>query len=93
MLPKIQKHISNTPGWPAISDNETPTEDVSSFFDFHLKTIIPTIHHNLEDTRDFSSQLNQPGNIQDDPLLIMFDNVQRTYRYQGLKKMRRYLDK
>ena len=47
----------------------------------------------MEDIRDFSSQLNQFGNVPDNPLLVMFHNVGRTYRHVGLKTMKRYLNK
>ena len=52
--PKIHKCRSNQPGCPVIpTSGAATTENISSFIDFHLKTIIPTISHILEDTRDF----------------------------------------
>ena len=44
---------SNVPGRSIISNNCTATENVSSFFDIHLKTIIPTTTDISKDTRDF----------------------------------------
>ena len=57
LLPKMHKPRSNAPGSSVISNNGTDTENISSFLNFHLKTIIPTIPHILEDTRDFLSRL------------------------------------
>ena len=54
---------------PVISNNGTITENVSAFLDFHLKTIVPTIPHILEDTRDFLSRLKVPENA----ILVSFD--------------------
>ena len=52
-----------------------PLKNISSFLDFHLKTIIPTIPHILEDTRDFLSRLNQLRCVLDNTLLVTFDAV------------------
>ena len=43
----------NVPGRPVISNNGTATARISSFLDFHLKNIVPTIPRILEDTRNF----------------------------------------
>lgn len=53
LLPKIHKRRLNVPGRSLISNNCTATENVSSFFDIHLKTIIPTTTDISKDTRDF----------------------------------------
>ena len=53
VFPKTHKRRSNVPRCPIISNNATVTGYISSFLDFHLKTVIPTIPHILEDTRDF----------------------------------------
>ena len=55
LLPKIHKRTSNIPGRPVVANNGTATENVLAFLDFHLKTIVPTIPHIAEDTRDFLS--------------------------------------
>ena len=73
--PKIRKHRSNVPGRPVISDNGAATENISSFLDFHLKTIIRTIPHILEGTSDFLSRLNQLRDTPDTTLLVTFDVV------------------
>ena len=53
ILPKILKRTSNVPRRPVISNNGTATENISAFLDFHLKNIVSTLPHILEDTRDF----------------------------------------
>ena len=42
-----------------MSNNATATENISTFLDFHLKAIVPTVPHILEDTQDFLSHLNE----------------------------------
>ena len=75
LLPRIRKRRSNVPGCPGISSNGTATENFSSLLDFHMKTVIPTIPHILEDTRDFLSRLNQLRDIPENTLLVTFDVV------------------
>ena len=55
LLPKIHKRKTNVPGRPVISNNQTATENISSFLDSHLKDIVPTIPHILEDTKDIKA--------------------------------------
>ena len=46
-------------GRPVTANNGTATEKISAFVDFHLFTIVSTVSHILEDTRDFLSRLNE----------------------------------
>ena len=96
LLLKIHKYRSNVPGHPVISNNDTATENISSFLDFHLKTIIPTIPHILEHSSDFSSWLNQLCDIPNNTILVTFD-VLGLYPHiphnKGLETMKRYGDK
>ena len=87
LLPKVRKRRSNVPGHPINSNNDAATENVSSFLDFYLKTIIPTIPH----TTDFLSRLNQLPDIPDNTLLV---RLHPHIRHDGgLETMWRYLDK
>ena len=61
LLPKIHKRKSNVPGQTVILNNQAATENISSLLDFHLKNIVPTIPHILEDTKDFLKQINDIG--------------------------------
>ena len=96
LLPKIHKWTMNVPGRPVISNNGTATERISSFLDFHLKNIIPTIPHVLEDTQDFLYRIEQLQNISEGTLLVSFDVVglyPHKLHDEGLKIMKKYLDK
>ena len=75
LLPKIYKRTMNVPGRPITSSNGTATERISSFLDFHLKNIIPTIPHILENIRDFLYRIAQLQNISEGTLLVSFDVV------------------
>ena len=66
LLPKVRKRRPNVPGRPINSNNDAATDNVSSFLDFYLKTIIPIIPH----TTDFLSRLNQLPDIPDNTLLV-----------------------
>ena len=78
-----------------ISNNGTATENISAFLDFHLKNIVSTIPHTLEDTRDFLQRLNQIGDIPGNALLVSFDVVglYQHIPHEGVEIMRRFLDK
>ena len=95
LLPKIHKHKTNVPGRPVISNNQTATENISSFLDFHLKNIVPTIPHILEDTKDFLKRINDIGEIPSGSLLVTF-NVVGLYPHipheEGIETMKKYLN-
>ena len=96
LLPKIHKQTMNVPGRRLISNNGTATERISSFLDFHLKNIIPTIPHILDDTRDFLYRIEQLQNIPEGTLLVSFHVVgiyPHTPHDEGLQIMKKYLDK
>ena len=78
-----------------ISNNGTATENISAFLDFHLKNIVSTIPHILEDTRDFLQRLNQIGDIPGNALLVSFDVVglYQHIPHEGVEIMQRFLDK
>ena len=90
LLPKIHKRTPNVPGHPVISNNGRATENISTFLDFHLKNIVSTIPHTLEDTRDFLQHLNQISDIPENTLLVSFDEVglyPHIPHHQGVKIM------
>ena len=96
LLPRIHERTSNVPGRHVISNNGTAMENISAFLDYHLKNIVSTIPHILEDTRDSVQRLNQIGDIPENALLVSFDVV-RLYPHithnQGVEIMRRFFDK
>ena len=94
ILPKILKRTSNVPRRPVISNNGTATENISAFLDFHLKNIVSTILHILEDIRDFLQRLNQIGDIPGNALLVSFDVVglySHIPHEEGVEIIRRFL--
>ena len=48
LLPKIHKRLSNIPGTPVISNCGTPTEKVSEFLDFQVKSVMQRVSHILK---------------------------------------------
>ena len=57
LLPKIHKRLSVVPGRPVISNCGAPTEKVSEFLDFHLKTILQEGASYIKDTTDFQDKI------------------------------------
>ena len=95
LLPKIHKRMTNVPGRPVISNNGTATERISAYLDYHLKTIVPTVPHILQDTRDFINRIKHLDNIPDNSILVSFDVVglyPHIPHEEGLKTMSEYLD-
>ena len=96
LLPKIHKGTINVPGRPVISNDGTATEKISSYLDFHLKIIMPTIAHILEDTREFLYRIEQLRNISEGTLLVSFNLAglyPHIHQHEALKVMKIYLDK
>ena len=95
LLPKIHKRKSNVPGQTVILNNQAATENISSLLDFHLKNIVPTIPHILEDTKDFLKRINDIGEIPSGSLLVTFDVVglyPHTLHEEGIETMKKYLN-
>lgn len=96
LLSKIHKRTSKVPGQPVISNNGTATENISAFIDCHLKTIVPTVLHIREDTRDFLSRLNEICEIPENAYLGSFDVVglyPRIPHEEDLEILKFFLDK
>ena len=54
---KIHKRLSEVPGRPVISNCGAPTEKVSEFLDFHLKSIMQEGASYIKDTTDFQDKI------------------------------------
>jgi hypothetical protein len=50
LLPKI--HKENNPGRPIMSANGHPTENISEFIDFHLRSFVENLPSHIKDTTD-----------------------------------------
>ena len=83
-------------GRPVIANNGTATENISAFVDFHLFTIVSTVSHILEDTRDFLSRLNERCEIPENAYLVLLNAVglylHMPYE-EGLEILKSFLDK
>ena len=75
LLPKIHKRMTNVPGHPVTSNNGTRTENISSYLDYHLKSLIPNVPHILEDTRDFVNRIQDLSDLPESSILVSFDVV------------------
>ena len=57
LLPKIHKRLFKVPGIPVISNCGAPTEKVSEFLDFQLKSIMQEGASYIKDTTDFHDKM------------------------------------
>ena len=64
MLPKIHKSLTNPPGRPIISGNDSPTEKISHMLDVILQPFVPQVKSYVKDTTDFIQKLS---NLEFDP--------------------------
>ena len=75
LLSKIHKRLENVPGHPVISKCGTPTEKVSEFLDYHLKSTVQSADSYIKDTSDFLRKLNEIGKLPENALLVTTDAV------------------
>jgi len=71
ILPKI--HKVNNPGWPIVSSNNHPTERISQFVDFHLKSLVCTMPSYVKDSTDFLNKLAVFNRLPENTLLVTLD--------------------
>ena len=74
LLPRICNRIFNVPGRQVISKYSTSTE-TSTYLDYHLKSLFPSIPHIIMDNQDFLRGINQINSILKDAILVSFDVV------------------
>ena len=75
LLPKIYKRLENVPGRSVISNCDTPTEKVSEFLDYHLKTTMQSAKSYIKDTSNFLKKLNELGKLPENAILVTTDVV------------------
>ena len=95
LLPKIHKRVTNIPGRPVISNNGTSTENISSYLDYHLKSLIPNVPHILEDTRDFVNRIQNLSGLPESSILVSFDIIglyPHILHEEGTETMAEYLE-
>ena len=87
--------MTNIPGRPVISNNGKSAENVSSYLDYHLKSLILNVPHILEDTRDFVNCIQDLSDLTENSILVCFDDI-GLYPYvphkEGIETMAEYLE-
>ena len=73
LLPKIHKRLENVPGRPVISKCDIPTEKVSEFLDYHLKSTMQSAKSYIKNTSDFLRKLNELGKLPENGILVTTD--------------------
>ena len=73
LLLKTHKHLNNVLGRPVISNNGTLTGRIPVYLNYHFKSIVPTVPHILEATRDFTNRIKDLNNIPENCILVTFD--------------------
>ena len=93
-MPKIHKRITSVPGRPVISNDNTATENISAFFDFHLKPLVTKVTDILEDTHDFLTRITEIKDLPEGALLVSFHVVglyPRIPHEEGIEIMEEFL--
>jgi hypothetical protein len=68
LLPTI--HKVNNPGRPIVSANGHPTEKISEFVDFHLRTHVEALPSHLKDTTDYLQKMESMNPFLRTPLFF-----------------------
>ena len=95
-LPKIHKPGSPPPGRPIVSGNGSVTEIISSFVDYFLKDLVPSLDSYIQDTTDFLRKLDALGPLPDNSVIFTLDvtslytNIPHT---DGLAAAEKYLNR
>ena len=95
MLPKIHKRLHDVPGRPVISNCGYYTENISSFFDYHLQSLTQKVKSYIKDTNHFLSKLNSLGKLPQGVVLCTIDvlglypNIPHS---EGLTSLQRFLE-
>ena len=96
LLPKIHQRLFDVPGWPVISNPDTPTEKVSEFLDHHLKPVMQEGESYIKDTSDFLNKIKNVNAIPENAILVTADMVgfyPSIPHQDGLEALREALDK
>ena len=95
LLPKIHKRLSEVSGRSVISNCGAPTEKISEFLDFHLKSIMQEGASYIKDTADFQDKIKNLR-VPKDAFLVTADvaglcpNIPHE---AGLKSLKEALDR
>ena len=72
-LPKIHKRLIAVPGRPVMSNCVTPTQKVSEYLDYILKTIMQDSWSYIKDSGDFLKKIKNIGKIPKGVILVTAD--------------------
>lgn len=67
--------MANVTGPVVILNNSTSNENISSYLDCHLKSLLPNAPHILEDTRDFLNRIKDLSYLPESNILVSSDAV------------------
>ena len=73
LLPKL--HKKGCPGRRVISGCNTPTEKISEFVDYHLKSLVASILSSVKDTNDFLHKLTDIDTLPEGAIMVSIDVV------------------
>lgn len=94
MLPKIHKDLSNPPGRPIISGNESVTEPASKYVDFYIKSHVLDLPSFIQDSTSVLNKIKEIANIGSSLLVTM--DVESLYtnidHKDGLNALSHYLE-
>ncbi|XP_071138406.1 uncharacterized protein [Mytilus edulis] len=71
LLPKI--HKVNNPGRPIVSGNGLPTEKISEFVDFHLRSYVENLTSHIQDITDYLRKMESMNPLPLETLLVTLD--------------------
>ena len=66
-------HKQGNPGSPIISSSGHPTERISEFVDYHVKSLVQCLPSYTKDTTRVLLQLEQTGPLPDNAILVTID--------------------
>ena len=96
MLPKIHKSLTNPPGRPIVSGNDSPTEKISQLVDLCINPLVPKIKSYLRDTTHLLQKLSEIDHVPPDALLVTLD-VTSLYtnipHHEGIQAVADYLSR
>ena len=75
LLPKIHKRLENLPGGSVISNCDTPTEKVSEYLDYHLKSVMQGGRSYIKDSGDFLKKIKNLCSLPENANLVTADLV------------------
>ena len=75
LLPKIHKRLHDVPGQPVISNCGFYTENISSFYDYHLQPFAQRVKSYIKDTDLLLNKMKKIGKLPEGAILCTMDVV------------------